>query len=141
MKLLDVNVWLAASWARHRHHEVAKRWVNQQEDELAFCRVTQMALLRLMTNPAVTGRDALSRRDAWDAVDQLMTDSRVRFLSEPETLLRLWKAFSKKDDRHHLLWTDDYLAAFAQGIDAELVTLDGVFRRRYSGVRVVDLLQ
>lgn len=24
MKLLDVNVWLAASWARHRHHELAK---------------------------------------------------------------------------------------------------------------------
>jgi predicted nucleic acid-binding protein len=24
MTLLDVNVWLAASWARHRHHEVAR---------------------------------------------------------------------------------------------------------------------
>jgi toxin-antitoxin system PIN domain toxin len=140
MKLLDVNVWLAASWARHRHHEVVKRWVNQQDDDLAFCRVTHLALLRLMTNPAVTGSDALSRRDAWDAADQLMTDSRVRFLSEPETLLPLLKAFSKKDDRNHLLWTDDYLAAFAQAIDAELVTLDGVFRRRYTAVRVVDLL-
>ena len=64
-----------------------------------------MVLLRLMTNPAVTGRDALSRRAAWDAVGQLMTDSRVRFLSEPETLLPLWKAFSKKHDRNHLLWT------------------------------------
>jgi uncharacterized protein len=141
MKLLDVNVWLAAAWARHRHHEVAKRWVDQQEDDLALCRVTQMALLRLMTNPAVTGRDALSRRDAWDAVDRLMTDSRVRFLSEPETLLPLWRAFSKKDDRNHLLWTDDYLAAFAQAIDAELVTLDRVFRTRYAAVRVVHLLQ
>ena len=141
MKLLDVNVWLAASWARHRHHEVAKRWVNQQEDVLAFCRVTHMALLRLMTNPAVTGRDALSRREAWDVVDQLMADSRVRLLSEPETLLPLWKAFSKKDDRNHLLWTDDYLAAFAQAADAELATLGGVFRTRYPAVRVVDLLQ
>ena len=100
-----------------------------------------MELLRLMTNHAVTGRDALSRREAWDAVDQLMTDSRVRFLSEPETLLPLWKAFSKKDDRNHLLWTDDYLAAFAQAIDAELVTLDRVFRARYSAMRVVNLLQ
>jgi hypothetical protein len=141
MKLLDVNVWLAASWARHRYHEVVKRWVDEQEDALAFCRVTQMALLRLMTNPAVTGRDALSRREAWDAVERLMTDSRVRFLSEPETLLPIWKAFSKKDDRSHLLWTDDYLAAFAQAIDAELVTLDGVFQTRYGAVRVVDLLQ
>ena len=141
MKLLDVNVWLAASWARHRHHDVARRWVDHQEDDLAFCRVTHMALLRLMTNPAVTGRDVLSRRDAWDAVDQLMSDSRVCFVSEPESLLPLWKALSKKDDRNHLLWTDDYLAAFAQAIDAELVTLDSVFRTRYAAVRVVDLLQ
>jgi toxin-antitoxin system PIN domain toxin len=141
MKLLDVNVWLAASWSRHRYHEVAKRWVDQEEDELVFCRVTQMALLRLMTNPAITGRDALSRRAAWDAVDQLMVDSRVRFLPEPETLVPLWKALSKKDDHDHLLWTDDYLAAFAQAIDADLVTLDSVFRVRYPAVRVIDLLQ
>lgn len=141
MKLLDVNVWLAASWARHRHHEAVKQWVDQQEDELAFCRVTHMALLRLMTNPAVTGRDALSRREAWDAVDQLTSDPRVRLLAEPETLLPLWKALSKKDDRSHLLWTDDYLAAFAQAIDAELVTLDGEFRRRYPAVQVIDLVE
>lgn len=141
MKLLDVNVWLAASWARHRHHEVAKRWVDQDEDELAFCRVTQMALLRLMTIPAITGRDALSRRAAWDAVDQMMVDSRVRFLAEPDTLVPLWKALSKKEDHDHLLWTDDYLAAFAQAIDADLVTLDSVFRVRYPAVRVIDLLQ
>lgn len=140
MKLLDVNVWLAASWVRHRHHEIAKRWVDQEEDELAFCRVTQMALLRLITNPAITGRDVLSRREAWDVVDQLIADSRVRVLPEPETLVPLLKAFSKKDDHDHLLWTDDYLAAFAQAIDADLVTLDRVFRRRYPAVRVVDLL-
>jgi predicted nucleic acid-binding protein len=28
VKLLDVNVWLAAAWARHAHHPVAKRWVD-----------------------------------------------------------------------------------------------------------------
>jgi predicted nucleic acid-binding protein len=69
MKLLDVNVWLAAAWARHRHHPRAKAWLDQQQDEVAFCRVTQMALLWLMTNPAVTGRDAPSRRPAWEFVE------------------------------------------------------------------------
>jgi toxin-antitoxin system PIN domain toxin len=141
MKLLDVNVWLAASWARHRHHEVAKAWIDGQTDDLAFCRVTHMALLRLITNSAITGRDALSRRQAWDAVDALMTDSRVRFLPEPETLVPLWKALSKKDDHDHLLWTDDYLAAFAQAVEADLVTLDRVFRRRYPAVLIIDLLR
>lgn len=141
MKLLDVNVWLAAVWARHRHHGEAKAWLDQAEDELAFCRVTQMGLLRLTTNAAITGRDVLSRRQAWDAVDELMADPRVRFLSEPEALLPLWVTFSKRDDHDHLLWTDDYLAAFAQAANAELVTLDGVFRTRYPAVRVIDLLR
>jgi toxin-antitoxin system PIN domain toxin len=139
MKLLDVNVWLAAAWARHQHHTATKVWLDQEDDELAFCRVTQMALLRLITNPAVTARDALTRRRAWDLVEQLLADPRVRFLAEPEGLVPLWVTFSKRDDHDHLSWTDDYLAAFAQAADAELVTLDRVFRTRYPAVRVLVL--
>jgi toxin-antitoxin system PIN domain toxin len=139
MKLLDVNVWLAAAWARHQHHRVAKEWVDQAEDELAFCRVTQMALLRLVTNGVITGRDVLSRRQAWELVDRLMADARLRFLTEPDGLEPLWVTFSKRDDHDHLLWTADYLAAFAQAAQAELVTLDRVFRTRYPALRVVVL--
>jgi hypothetical protein len=28
VKLLDVNVWLAASWTRHAKHPAAKRWTD-----------------------------------------------------------------------------------------------------------------
>lgn len=136
MKLLDVNVWLAAIWARHRHHATAKRWLDDEEDDLALCRVTEMALLRLVTNPAVMDRDALTRRNAWDLVERLMTDPRVDFVTEPDGLVPIWVSFSKRDDRSHLLWTDDYLAAFAHAANAELVTLDGGFRTRYPAVRV-----
>ena len=139
MKLLDVNVWLAAAWARHAHHPVAKRWVDTADDDLAFCRVTQMAFLRLVTNPVVMQRDAVSRRQAWGVVDQLMADPRARFLSEPEGLFTLWVTFSKRDDRNHLLWTDDYLAAFAHAAGAELVTFERAFRTRYPAVRVIVL--
>jgi toxin-antitoxin system PIN domain toxin len=139
MKLLDVNVWLAAAWARHVHHPVAKAWMNAEDDELAFCRVTEMALLRLLTNPVVTGNDALTRRRAWDVVLLLQSDPRVRFLPEPRGLAPLWMAFSKRDDRSHLLWTDDYLAAFAQAAPAELVTLDARLHARYPSVDVVVL--
>ena len=139
MKLVDVNVWLAATWARHAHHDRARRWVDREDDDLAFCRVTEMALLRLVTNPAVTKADARTRREAWDLVLQLQADPRVRFLPEPPGLAPLWLAFSKKDDSSHLLWTDDYLAAFAQAADADLVTLDGGMHGRYPSVRVVTL--
>ena len=139
MKLLDVNLWLAASWARHSGHAAAKRWFDAESDGLALCRVTQMALLRLVTNPAVTGADVLSRRRAWDLVETVMADPRVLFLAEPGGLEPLWMAFSKRDDASHLLWTDDYLAAFAQASGAELVTLDRGLRRRYPSVQVTCL--
>jgi len=139
VKLLDVNVWLAAAWARHEHHRLAKRWIDEEGDELAFCRVTQMALLRLITNPAIMQRDSLSRRQAWELVDRLMADPRARFLNEPEGLVALWVTFSKRDDRDHLLWTDDYLAAFARAANAELVTLERAFRARYPAVQVIVL--
>jgi hypothetical protein len=140
MKLLDVNVWLAAAWGRHVHHPAARRFVDAEEDELVFCRVTEMAFLRLVTNPAVTGSDTRTRRQAWDLLLALQADPRVRFLAEPRGLAPLWMAFSKRDDGSHLLWTDDYLAAFAQAADLDLVTLDRGFHARYPSVRVVPLV-
>lgn len=139
MKLLDANVWLAAAWARHADHATVKSWLDIDAGPLAFCRVTQMALLRLVTNPKITGLDALTRLQAWGIVDALQADPRVRLLAEPDGLLSLWRAFSKRDDRAHLLWTDDYLAAFAQAADADFVTLDRAVMRRYPSVRVVRL--
>ena len=139
MKLLDVNVWLAAVWARHPQHRVAKRYIDEQQDELAFCRVTQMALLRLLTNPAVTDRDAMSRREAWGVFEKLMADPRIHFAAEPTALETLWIAFSKRNDKSHLLWTDDYVAAFAQTAGAELSTFDRALAKRYASVRVTCL--
>jgi toxin-antitoxin system PIN domain toxin len=139
VKLLDVNVWLAAAWARHAKHPAAKRWIDAQTDTLAFCRITQMALLRLVSNAAVTGPDVRTRRQAWELVHALQSDARVTFLAEPQGLEPLWLAFSKRNDTSHLLWTDDYLAAFAQVTGAELVTLDGGLRTRYASVQVVVL--
>jgi toxin-antitoxin system PIN domain toxin len=134
-----VNVWLAASWARHAQHRRAKAWLDQDEGPLAFCRVTQMSLLRLITNPSVTGRDTRTRRQAWDLMDQLLADPRVTVLAEPDNLVPLWMAFSKRDDRDHLLWTDDYLAAFAVAAEIEIVTLDRPFEARYPSAKVVVL--
>ena len=139
MKLLDVNVWLAAAWARHVHHGAAKRYVDAQDLDMLFCRVTELAFLRLVTNRAVTGDDALTRRQAWDLLLALQADPRIKFVAEPRGLAPLWLAFSKRDDRSHLLWTDDYLAAFAQAMGAELVTFDAGLRTRHPSVDVTVL--
>lgn len=140
MTLVDVNVWVAAIWDGHVHHSPAKLWLDgNTDDELAFCRVTEMGVLRSLSNPAVLRQDAVTRRQAWNLVLALQEDPRIRFLQEPQGLAPLWIAFSKRDDQSHKLWTDDYLAAFAQAAHADLVTFDRSMHGRYPSVRVVTL--
>jgi predicted nucleic acid-binding protein len=67
-------------------------------------------------------------------------DERVLWADEPDELDAVWRAISARDDKNHKLWTDDYLAAFAQASDATLATLDTKFPTRYPSVRVESLL-
>lgn len=140
MILLDVGAWLAAAWGRHIHHAAVAGWFDRQPEGLVLCRVTQMSLIRLLTNPAVMGRDVISRSAAWTVVDRLRADSRVEWADEPLHLEPVWRAFSAHDDGTHKPWEDDYLAAFAQAADLTLATLDGAFARRYPSVRVESLV-
>ena len=140
MILVDVGVWLAAVWGRHAHYPVASDWLNQQTDDLVICRVTQMGLLRLLSNPAIMGDDSVDRSQAWRLFDQLWSDERVQWADEPDELDAVWRAISARDDKSHKLWTDDYLAAFAQASDLTLATLDRKLPGRYPSVRVESLL-
>jgi toxin-antitoxin system PIN domain toxin len=140
MILLDVGVWLASVWDRHVHHRTAAHWFDRQSDDLIMCRVTQMSLLRLLSNPTVMGDDVISRGAAWRIVDQLWADERVLWADEPPQLEAVWRAISAREDNSHKLWTDDYLAAFAQTSDASLATLDRKLEKRYPSVRVEPLI-
>jgi toxin-antitoxin system PIN domain toxin len=140
MILLDVGVWLAAVWGRHVHHRTAADWFTEQSDDLVFCRVTQMSLLRLLSNRTVMGDDVLARGAAWRTFDQLWADERVLWAEEPPQLEAVWRAISARDDNSHKLWTDDYLAAFAQTSEATLATLDRKLEKRYPSVRVEPLI-
>lgn len=140
MILLDVGVWLAAAWERHARHRVAADWFGRQDGDLLFCRVTQMGLLRLLSNRAIMGEDTVDRSAAWRVFDQLWADERVLWADEPGELDAVWRAFSARNDKSHKLWTDDYLAAFAQTYGATLATLDGKLSARYPSVRVESLL-
>lgn len=98
-----------------------------------------MAFLRLLTNPAITREDVLSRRQAWEVFHSLVRDPRIRLIAEPQGLEALWIAFSKREDKSHILWTDDHPAAFAQAAEAELVTFDRALSKRYGSVRITCL--
>ena len=140
MPLLDVGAWLAAAWGGHVHHEPVAEWFDQQSGGLVLCRVTQMSLLRLLSNPAIMGDDAVSRSAAWSALDRLQADRRVQWAEEPLHLEPVWRALSARPDKSHKLWTDDYLAAFAQSGGLVLATLDGGMASRYPSVNVETLI-
>nr|WP_205857060.1 TA system VapC family ribonuclease toxin [Phytoactinopolyspora endophytica] len=137
---MDVGVWLAAVWARHVHHPAVKAWFDQQAQSFVLCRVTQMSLLRLLSNPAVLGTDVINRAAAWGVIDALQSDKRVAWADEPSHIESIWRTMSARDDNSHKLWTDDYLAAFAQAGQFTLATLDGAFAKRHPSVRVEALI-
>lgn len=123
--LPDINVWLALASARHIHAAACGQWLNSIESEgVAFCRVSQMGLLRLLTNEAVMGGDVLASRDAWRVYRSILADERIHFAPEPYALEGEWRRLTGQDRQATKIWTDAYLAAFARAAGMRLVTLD-----------------
>ena len=53
--LLDVNVLLALAWPNHQHHAASHRWFRREAGNgWAICALTQLAFIRLSSNPAYT---------------------------------------------------------------------------------------
>jgi len=68
--LLDASVWLPLSAPDHVHYPRARRyWDDEAASELAFCRVTALALLRHLSNPRILGEAALDGGAAWRALE------------------------------------------------------------------------
>ena len=123
--LPDVNVWLALASPRHSHTAVCIHWLNSvASEQLAFCRVTQMGLLRLLTNKSVMGSDLFSSNSAWRIYRKSLEDSRIHFAHEPFALEFTWHRLTSQDRPATKLWTDAYLAAFANAAGMRMVTMD-----------------
>ena len=106
--LCDANVFLAAAVEDHPHHAIAKSWLDGLSggDTAEFCRVTQAALLRLLSNQAVLKENAVSNRDAVAIYRSFLQDDRVRFQSEPEGIETLWLQHAALETKSPMIWTD-----------------------------------
>jgi uncharacterized protein len=120
--LLDVNVWLVAAAERHVFHPKAKEWMSNTDARLLFCRVTQMGLLRLLTNVKVMGDERLAPADAWMVYQHFRVDSRVLWAGEPSNLETVWREMCPDVLRALNTWTDSYLAAFARNSGSKVDT-------------------
>jgi toxin-antitoxin system PIN domain toxin len=127
--LPDVNVWIAATSDRHEHHAAARQWFDSASGPVCFCRLTQMAFLRLLTNPKVMSDDILSPADAIAVYRQLFSDERVRFEAEPPNLENAWVSLMTMHNTSASTWRDAYLAAFAMEAELRLISFDRGMRR------------
>ena len=139
----DVNVWLALSVAQHPHNAPSWNWLNMLSPvpTLLFCRVTQLGLLRLLTNESVMGEKVCTLANAWRIYDQWRYDPRVDFHPEPQDLdsrFRVTTATLRATPATKAVG-DCYLLSYAVECDARLVTFDkGLFRyAKQQGHRVV----
>ena len=58
--LLDANVLIALLWPAHEHHDSARRWLRgRRTKRWATCPLTQLAFVRIVSNPAFSA-DALT---------------------------------------------------------------------------------
>jgi len=137
--LADVNVWLATLVQQHPHHQSAFDWWSRQVlpggHEVLFCRVTQLGLLRLLSNETVMGSSRRTPRQAWRDYDRLLAQGPVGYLHEPDHVDRILRSHTLDEDASASLWTDAYLAALAQAADVSLATFDRGFGR-FSGLRL-----
>jgi toxin-antitoxin system PIN domain toxin len=128
--LPDINVWIALVSDRHVHHDAAINWFDRiGAGEAAFCRITQMGFLRLLTNRHVMGADMVTQKEAWLVYQKLSKDSRVFFLPEPLTIEDEWRRLTQSVVASNHTWTDAYLAVFASLRNLKIISFDGGFEK------------
>lgn len=127
--LPDVNIWIALTSDQHIHHPKAKSWVQSLDsDWLAFCRITELGFLRLLTNHHVMGGGVLTPQRAWEVYESLNSDSRIVFAPERQDFSKYWHETGKLISGGPNAWTDAYLAAFAGFEKMTVVTFDRRFK-------------
>lgn len=130
----DLNVWVALSLGAHEHSKMAWDWYRslRSEEELAFCRLSQLGLLRLLTTASVAKHETLTQLQAWAIYDGWLQRGGAVYLEEPrgmETELRFYAARKTPSPRE---WADSYLIAFAASASMPLVTFDRGLSQRYA---------
>lgn len=131
----DVNVWLALAHGVHPHHRKAIAWGESlaPESRFYFCRITQLSLLRLLTNESVMGVDVVTQAEAWRIYDLFYENGRTFLTDEPRGLEDLLRARTTKKRSSTKEWADEYLLAFAETAGLTLVTFDKALAGRAKG--------
>ena len=119
-RLLDVNVLVALSITTHVHHASAHSALSEMP-AWSTCPVTEIGLLRLLLNPAVTGQDR-SVDDVLAVLRGMRADARWSFLVDDSSPAEAVTDVDVIASHRHM--TDLHLLDLAARKGAVLATFD-----------------
>lgn len=130
MDIPDINLWVALVDKRHVHHDKAQAyWAEHYDQGFAYCRITMLGFLRVVTNP-IAVLQPKSAAEAWALYQDILAIPQVQFLTDPIDLDFSFQTLTVADEVFpHRLWTDAYLAAFAMASSCRIVSFDDDFAR------------
>jgi toxin-antitoxin system PIN domain toxin len=123
IQLADVNVLLALLWPRHIHHAEAHAWfAGQGHKGWATNSITQVGVLRLLTNPAVTG-DAVNAATAVRTLEEAIGHPHHQFWPLDYSVTSSLRPAVQRIAGYRQ-WTDALLFRQACDCQGKLVTFD-----------------
>lgn len=119
----------------HPHHEAAIAWGESLDPQSSFyfCRLSQLSLLRLLTNSSAMGADVATQAGAWHIYDLFYENGRTFLADEPKGIEEALRRRTAKGESSTKEWADAYLAAFAELAGLRLVTFDKALAARAKG--------
>jgi uncharacterized protein len=124
--LLDVNVLIALLWSAHEHHDAAHRWFAVRKGGWATCPLTEMAFVRIVSNPAFSN-DALSPVEALSLLARNLAHASHEFWPDDLGLIEALGASASRLQGHRQL-TDAYLLGLASRRKGALASFDSGLR-------------
>jgi hypothetical protein len=138
--LPDINLWLALIDPDHEHHPRARRyWEHEAAGGIAFCRVTMLGLLRLLTNSHVMHGEPFAPDAAWAAYHAFTALPEVCFIEDSLAAEGQFELLSRRPDFPVHAWTDAWLAAVATSSGGRVVSFDSDFAH-FSNLRFLHLI-
>ena len=121
--LLDANLLIALTHAAHIHHAEAHAWfATRAKRRWATCALTQLAFVRLTSNPKVVGTE-IAPAQALQALGEMAALSTHEYWADAPEPLRLATLQSAALVGHRQV-TDAYLLGLAALKQQRLATLD-----------------
>jgi predicted nucleic acid-binding protein len=130
----DLNVWVALSLRAHEHNDLAWKWYRslRHNEELAFCRMSQIGMMRLLSTQSIAKDETLTQLGAWAVYDGWIKNGGAVFMEEPLGIDIEFRFYADRSTPSPKEWGDSYLIAFAAAASLPLVTFDKALSLRYA---------